>query len=390
METSLADAAPQVSRVAWNALAAARIAHVERQFEAFKAAYEAPIAKRFVEVVAPRVEKERETVRLERRVASRSFRISRHNEKVVNPFLARDKEIDQLLRAHAASEPTPEQETLAGLPLPGVTVGELAAVHEEGLSKSEQEARLLDELRSVGIATLKDESDDDASTANSTAAAAADEALEHQGVVLITHDRRYETAYADTPFQASEALLRQRRVVLVVDVDSLQLPMLAEQRLIDLVGVRYDPARHRIKIAADAFEQRSTNTYAVLRIFKQLINEAFLADSNYVPPPRGSQPTPFEAAAAEEAEWFAKLRATGAEFTSPLQVGPGLAPIAFMDRVQRDVEHDRRVASGAALADEQPRLRLFHFEAVPTAAERAEADKQMRELVQALSKSEQQ
>jgi hypothetical protein len=403
-ETALQSDAPETMRVAWNNVASLRIAHVERRFEAFKAQYEAPIAARYAATIAPRLAAERDTVRLERQAERRELKAA---APTVDENAVNEAKFKELSAALLAPSPTAQQVALgATLDNVGTTVESLLKQHDDVLSPDELDQRIMQELNAVGIATLKR-----AELAAAAAAAGSDVAqeapedgdgdeidadahalLNDNAFVLITHDRRFDVGAADSPFKKQEAILKQRRVVLLVSVEALRLPKLAEERLIELVGVRYHADAGMIKLSADAFTRRSENTHAVLRTMKELINEAFLADSNYVPPARstdGAQ-SPFEAAAAEEAAWFAQLRAKGVELDSPLQVGPALAPIAFMERVQRDIELDQRSARGALLANEQPRLRLFHLEAVPTAAERTAADKQMTELVAQLQQQQQQ
>lgn len=390
-ETALVNEAPAVHRVPWNAVAAARVAHVNRRFEAFKALYEAPIAERYAAVVAPRVARERETRRVERRLEARVASSTGTGKNDGVTLQQRMRELDAWLAAHAAKSPTPQQETLLAQPLAGVrTLGQLAKAHDELLTPAELSERITDELRSLGIRTRSLGNADDVKIVED-----ADDVAELAAgspFVLITSDRRFDASSADSQFKKDEAMLRQRRVVLLVRVEALQLPVLAEERLIELAGLRYDPEVDTIKVSADAFERRSDNTYAALRTMKELINEAFLADSNYVPPARAADGSlsPFEAAAKEEADWLAHLRAKGAAFTSPLEIGPALAPIAFMERVQNDIDADTRAAAGATLAAEQPRLRLFHFDAVPSEAERADADQRMAALVAELEQQQQQ
>ena len=407
-ETALQSETPETMRVAWNNVASLRIAHVERRFEAFKAQYEAPIAARYAATIGPRLAAERDTVRLERQVERRELKA---NAPTVDEYAVSEANFKELTAAVMSSSPTAQQVALAqSLDNYGTTVESLLKQHDDALKPEELEERIMQELNAVGIATVKrnELAAGSSGSGSGSGADAVHEAAEdadgdeidadahallnNNAFVLITHDRRFDVGAADSPFKKQEAILKQRRVVLLVSVEALRLPKLAEERLIELVGVRYDAESGMIKLSADAFTQRSENTFAVLRTMKELINEAFLADSNYVPPARSSDgaQSPFEAAAAEEAAWFAQLRAKGVELDSPLQVGPALAPIAFMERVQRDIELDQRSARGALLANEQPRLRLFHLEAVPTAAERSAADKQMTELVAQLQQQQQQ
>jgi len=75
----------------------------------------------------------------------------------------------------------------------------------------------------------------------------------------------------------------QRKVVMKVHIPSLKLTPPAQQRLIALVGKRYDARSGWLKLVGDKHPNRHLNHRYVTLLMKELLQESFLADPRYAP-----------------------------------------------------------------------------------------------------------
>ena len=63
----------------------------------------------------------------------------------------------------------------------------------------------------------------------------------------------------------------------------LELPREVEERLVAMLGKRYDREQGIIKITADKFPRQDENKWECKRILKHLVTEAWKAHPNFVP-----------------------------------------------------------------------------------------------------------
>lgn len=73
------------------------------------------------------------------------------------------------------------------------------------------------------------------------------------------------------------------QVIMRVHVPALGLTKPALNRLIELVGPRYDPQTEVLKLVGDRHPNKKLNKLYVQQMFRELVSNALLADPNYVP-----------------------------------------------------------------------------------------------------------
>jgi len=87
----------------------------------------------------------------------------------------------------------------------------------------------------------------------------------------------------DKPLLAMGRTKPGNKVRMQVKVSALNLPMQVQERLLGLVGPRYDRTNDALTIVVDKFNTKISNIVQVRRIFQELLAEAWKADPNYVP-----------------------------------------------------------------------------------------------------------
>jgi hypothetical protein len=76
----------------------------------------------------------------------------------------------------------------------------------------------------------------------------------------------------------------QRKVKLKVKVKALRLSEAAKERLLSIVGLRYNKKNDILSLVADVHPHQSWNKNYVRRLLQALLSEAWKADELYVPP----------------------------------------------------------------------------------------------------------
>lgn len=245
--------------------------------------------------------------------------------------------------------------------------------------------RVEDELRKYNLAVSPEARDEQGDSLIAAALSAND--------AVVFEQRQYpsDAHNALSEFEVSEVATRERRVALSLGVEALALPLLVERRLVDLAGARYNPETHRVRLVADSFAHYAQNKHAVVRMAQALLDEAFRADSNYVPLSASSFADAASAASAADErlllDEFAEF-ADGASIDNPLNLGPALAPASFVQRVADDIAVDEALARGAAV-DSEPMnadapLNVFTFGRLPPQDARAAAAANTESIVASL------
>ncbi len=94
----------------------------------------------------------------------------------------------------------------------------------------------------------------------------------------------------DMPFEISSHFFwawpdkyRERRVALHAKVNALGLSKPAKDRLIAMVGSRYDPQTGVLKLVCDSQRTKEENKYFVKSMMRSLLAEAWKAEPTYLP-----------------------------------------------------------------------------------------------------------
>lgn len=75
---------------------------------------------------------------------------------------------------------------------------------------------------------------------------------------------------------------RERKVVLKVSLKSLRLPHLVRDRLVQVLGKRYDSETDTARVVADKYDSKEENRLYSLLLFRSLLSDAFQAHPSFV------------------------------------------------------------------------------------------------------------
>lgn len=99
-----------------------------------------------------------------------------------------------------------------------------------------------------------------------------------------THPLAFE--YSCYPYSNTPNPFHSRKITLIVNVAALNLPKAVRKRLIEICKIRdyYDVQRNQLKIKTQSKKTLGANKKKVVEIFRELMNEAWKADLNYLVP----------------------------------------------------------------------------------------------------------
>jgi len=89
--------------------------------------------------------------------------------------------------------------------------------------------------------------------------------------------------YTNTTQQPMKSKVQDCKVSMKVKISKLNLPKPVYERFVQLTGNKYDPESDIFKLTNSATKEKKINKKKILELFKNILNEAWTADLNYVP-----------------------------------------------------------------------------------------------------------